>query len=46
MNIIYALIIGLGMRHSAPAYTIHPGTVHNIPQSVPHVLAEYHWAAS
>jgi hypothetical protein len=49
MDILYALLIALGLRHNAPGtvkplpLVIQPGTVETIPDPLPYVLESYEW---
>lgn len=49
MDILYAIIVALGLRHTAPGtvkplpLVIQPGTVETIPDPLPYVLESYEW---
>ena len=51
MDLVYALLIALGLRHNAPArvqplpLVIQPGTLRDIPDPLPYVLESYEWGA-
>lgn len=50
MDLVYALLIALGLRHDAPLVkplplTVQPGELRNIPDPLPYVLESYAWGA-